>query len=227
MKMDPGELKEFIASNAEDPKWHLVIQFVAGLLCGQQSEAVNGLVDHLHDSLLSKPTKGKMALLMIKCLYEYNDDATTRSAASKLKTEPQRNNDNSFDLRNCRVTPDDCTAVVYFLKHIDSWRYSVVLSDNFVGGGCKELSKLTEIGGPWKLDLSNNKIADQDLNPLIKAATRKNSNLEEFHVGLNKSITPTGLLHLCNALQRRNCKLTTLNLYGLRVSDVVLSKLCE
>ena len=59
VKMDPGELKEFIASNAEDPKWHLVIQFVAGLLCGQQSEAVNGLVDHLHDSLLSKPTKGK------------------------------------------------------------------------------------------------------------------------------------------------------------------------
>ena len=232
VEMDPGELKEFIDSlNAEDSKWHLVIQFVAGLLRGQEkSEAVNSLVDHLLDSLLSKPTKGKMALLMMKCLYEYNDDATTKSAASKLKTELQRNNEyfKSCDLRNCRVTPDDCTAIVYFLKHIDSLSYSIVLGDNFVGeAGFKELSTLIETGGLSSLDLSNIQITNQDLESVIKAATFQESDLEELYVGVNESISAQALLHLCNALQRRDCKLTTLDLYGLNVSDVVLSKLCE
>ena len=231
VKMDPGKVKEFIDSNAEDSKWHLVIQFVAGLLsCGQQSEVVNSLVYHLHDSLLSKPTKGKMALLMMKCLYEYNDDATTKSAASKLETELQRNNEYfiSCDLRNCRVTPNDCAAMAYFLKYIDSLRYSVVLDDNFVGeAGFKELSTLIGTGGLSSLNLSNIQITDQDLESLIKAATFKESNLEELYVGLNESISPKALLHLCKALQRRHCKLTTLDLYGLHVSDVVLLKLCE
>ena len=230
VKMDPGKLKEFIISKARNPTWHVVIQFVAGLLCGQQSEAVNGLVDHLHDSLLSKPTKGKMALLMMKCLYEYNDDATTKSVASKLKTELQKNNEDykSCDLRDCRVTPDDCTALVYFLKHINSLRCSIVLGDNFVGeAGFKELSTLIQTGGLSSLDLSNIQITDQDLQSLIKAATFQESNLKELYVGVNKSISAQALFHLCNALQRRRCKLTTLDLYGLNVSDVVLSKLCE
>lgn len=33
-KMKPSDLSDFITSNVSDPKWHLVIQFVAGLLGG-------------------------------------------------------------------------------------------------------------------------------------------------------------------------------------------------
>ena len=231
VKMDPGELAEFIDSNADDPKWHLVIQFVAGLLCGKQSEAVNSLVDHLLDSLLYPPTDGgKMALLILKCLYEYNDEATAKSAAFELQTKLQENDEyhTSFDLSNCGVTPGDCTAIVYFLKHVDSLNYSVSLDGNFVGqDGCKELSTLIEIGGPSGLFLANNKITDQDLESLVKASTREKSNLKEFYVGSNKSISPNALLHLCDALKIRNCKLTTLDLSDLQFSDAVLSKLCE
>lgn len=85
-KMDPGTIgSAFDAVDATDPKWQLVIQFVAGLLDGEQKEAFNSLVNRLYDSLLSNPTRGKIALLVMKCLYEYNDEATTKAAVSVLE----------------------------------------------------------------------------------------------------------------------------------------------
>ena len=48
-KMKPSDISDFISSNASDPKLHLVIQFVAGLLRGRENEEVNNFVIHLLD----------------------------------------------------------------------------------------------------------------------------------------------------------------------------------
>jgi len=66
-KMNPNDLSHFIALNVSDPKWHMVIQFVAGLLCGQGNEVVNSFVSLLRDSLteadkLNNETKQKAVL---------------------------------------------------------------------------------------------------------------------------------------------------------------------
>ena len=225
-KMDPDDLKEFITSNTEDPKWHLVIQFVAGLLQDQQNDAVSSFVKCFHDSSLSNPPNRKMALLMMKCLYEYNDDATVKSAASQL----QRNRcfRNSIELWNCQITPVDCTAIVYFLRNIEQVNYSLYLSANSLGeGGCKELAKLLMEGGPVKLLLRKNNITDNGLISLIRAISADKCKLQKLSLGLNDLISPDALVLLCESLKTKSCKLTRLHLGGLQISEHVLSHLCE
>ena len=48
-KMKPSDLSDFITSTVSDPKWHLVIQFVAGLLGGQEHESMNSYISLLCD----------------------------------------------------------------------------------------------------------------------------------------------------------------------------------
>jgi len=226
-KMEPDDLKEFITSNTEDPKWHLVIQFVAGLLHGQQhNDAVSSFVKCLHDSSLSNPPNKKMALLMMKCLYEYNDDATVKSAASQL--QQNRCFRNSFDLWNCQITPVDCTAIVYFLRNIEGVNYSLYLSANSLGeGGCKELAKLLMEGGPVKLLLRKNNITDQGLISLIRAISADKCKLQKLSLNWNDLISPDALVLLCESLKTKSCKLTHLRLGTLQITEHVLSHLCE
>ena len=229
-KMEPDKFNEFIASNADDSKWHLVLQFVAGLLkeSGKDKGALDGLVNSfvkcLHDSLLSDPTNREKALLMMKCLSEYNDDSTAKRAADELEEDPKFQK--SIDLWKCRVKPIDCTAIVYLVQNFKSLD-SIDLSDNSIGGGCQELASLIKNGGPTKLNLSNNKITDKDLASVLEAATTAESNLTELDIGLNNSIALSELLKLCDLLKQRKCKLDHLNLYGLRTTDCFCSKLGE
>ena len=225
-KMDPDDLKEFITSNVEDPKWHLVIQFVAGLLRGRQKDAVTSFVKCLHDSLLSNPQNKKMALLMMKCLYEYNDDVTVKSAASQLQQKGCFRN--SFELWNCQITPVDCTAIVYFFRNIKQVNYSLYLGANSLGeGGCRELAKLLIEGGPVKLHLRKNNITDQGLMSVIKAISVDKCKLQKLSLGLNDLISPDALVVLCGSLKTKSCKLTRLQLGGLQITEHVLSHLCE
>lgn len=228
-KMDPAELKIFITFNAEDPKWQLVIQFIAGLLHGQKTEAIESIVSCLHDSLLSKspsrPSRRK-ALLMMNCLYEYNDEVTVKRAASMLKQN--RDFHGFIQLWKCNVTPVDCTAIVYFLKHIEPLNYVLELTINSLGdGGCKELTKLLKEGGPVKLVIPENKIADQGLIALVEAINTDSCKLKKLNLVLNTSITPEALAILCQALREKSSKLTHLNLGGLQLTDYVLTQLCE
>lgn len=228
VKMDPDRLKQFIDSNAEDPKWHLVIQFVAGLLCGQQSEAVNSLINCLHKSFLSSPTTKamKMALLMMKCLYEYNDDATVMRAAYEL----QKNNkfQKAIELSWCQVSPVECTAIAYFLKHFKSLEYKLNLGGNSIAdGGCRELAKLLKEGGPIDLNITENKITDQGLISLTEAMGADSCKLKTLNISLNNLINSNGFRHLWESIKKGNCKLVCLRLGGEQLTENVVSQLSE
>ena len=182
VQMDPAKLKEKIIGvlKRDDSKWFFVFQFVAGLLHGRQHEVISGFVKCLHDSLLSSPTNGKTALLIMKCLYEYDSEATVEEAASKLQENSGFNKKVNFG--KCHLTSGDCNAIVYFLKHLNLLE-SVDLSDNSIGSrGCKELAKLVETGGPKHLCLSKDKVSDQDLLLLLQASRSRESNLKTLNV---------------------------------------------
>ena len=185
VKMPSKVLERRVSRNlqAEKENWFLVLQFILGLLQGQSYRTVvNTFIDYLKKSLLSSSTNGKMALLMIKCFHEYNDDDTIKKVAQQL----QHNSgfSSKINLQQCQVTSADCKAIVCFLKHFDSLE-SVDLSNNSIGeDGVKELAKLVETGGPKKLNLSNNRIADQDIISLLKAAkmSGERSNLHSLGI---------------------------------------------
>ena len=199
-KMSPSDLSHFIALNASDPKWHMVIQFVAGLLCGQENEAVNSFVNILHGSLtvahiLNNETKQK-ALLMMKCLHENNDEAVAEKAASELEKDSKFTN--RIDLSACQVTPVDCIAITFFIKHLHK---------------------------PTQLNLESNIITDQGVLHLFGALKHVNCTLTQLNLSGN-GITKQGVFHLCNALNDVNCKLTQLDLSTNFIGEQGVLQLC-
>ena len=195
VKMDPGELSDFITSNASDPKWYMVIQFVAGLLHGQENEAVNSFISILCHSCLTESKK--KALLMMKCLHEENNEATVEKAASELQKSSTFHN--KIDLSSCGVTPIDCAAIVYFMKHLH---------------GCTQL------------DLARNSITDQGVSHLCDALKDEHCKLTQMNLTKN-SITEQGVSHLCDALKDEHCKLTQLDLPGNSITDQGVSHQCD
>lgn len=134
-----------------------------------------------------------MALLMMKCFYEYNDDNLVETAMRELQNDSRFSK--RINLENCSVKPAenvDCRAIVYVLKHLQGLQYSVDLSDNSIDElGCKELAKLVQSGGPTSLDLSNNKISDEALGVLTKATRSKQSNIKHLNITFVRPTRPT------------------------------------
>ena len=196
-KMTPNDICNFISSNASDPKWHVVIQFVAGLLGDQENEAINSFVRILLDGLTtSSPGNKNQTLLMLKCLHEYNNDTTVKKAASDL--EQKHTFKNEIHLVLCHVTPLDCIAIAYFVKHLVK---------------------------PTLLDLSRNSTTDQGVSHLCDALKHVNCKLTQLKLGAN-SITEKGVSHLRDALKHVNCKLTQLDLSRNSTTDEGVSHLC-
>ena len=256
-KMNPGELKSFVRRNASDPKWHLVLQFVAGLLGDKRSKAVIVFVNMLCDTMeKSEPTRmsGWMALLMMKCLYEYNDEATVKQAATEILSSIT--SDITIGLQSCSVTAPDCVAIVYLIKHL---QVNIVLhlahnliTDEGVSHLCASLKdehcKLTKLDlldnnisdkgvshlcaalkdehcKLTKLDLRNNCISDQVVSDLCAALKDEHCKLTKLNLGHNH-ISDKGVSHLCAALKDEHCKLTKLDLRNNCISDQVVSDLC-
>ena len=115
-KTNPGELESFVRRNASDPKWHLVRQFVAGFLGDKKKKAFSVFVNMLCDSLKKPNTAQKsrhVALLMMKCLHEYNDEAMVKQAASEIQSSITF--ENIINLFRCNVTAPDCAAILYLI----------------------------------------------------------------------------------------------------------------
>ena len=255
-KMEPRELSDFIRSNTSDPKWHMVLQFVAGLLRSKESEAVNTFISILCDSLTEDGPQSKTtALLMMKCLHEYNNEATVEKAASELQKSSKF--DNKINLSGCQVTPVDCAAIVYIIKHLQDITQLELAGNNVKDQGvlhlCDALKdehcKLAHLGlfgnsitdqglshlydalkdehcKLTQLDLACNSITDQGVSHLCDALKDEHCKLTQLDLGLN-SITDKGVSHLCDALKDEHCKLTQLYLAGNSITDQGVSHLCD
>ena len=227
-KMNPSDLSDFFAFNYSDPKWHLVIQFVAGLLRGTvENKAVNTFVRFLVDSLTETPSHSlpdqakETALLMMKCLYEYNIEATIEKAASELQKSKKFNN--TVDLSTCRVTPVDCTAIVYFAKHLECPKLNLECNSVNEQGVLHLCSALKHVNCSLaELNLSANMIGDKGVSHLCDALKDINCRLTGLDLSVN-NITDEGVSHLCEAVKHVNCKLAKLDLSSNNIKDRGLS----
>ncbi|CAH3045820.1 unnamed protein product [Pocillopora meandrina] len=228
-KMDPGKLKSFVRSNASDSKWHLVLQFVAGLLGDKRNTAVIVFVNMLCESMKKSEREWKldrMALLMMKCLHEYNDEAKVKEAASVMSSSIT--SDIEIDAISSNVTALDCAAIVYFIKHLQGnivLRLSLnLIKDEGIPYLCAALKhehcKLT------LLNLEHNEISDQGVSHLCAALKDEHCKLTKLALSWNY-ISEQGVSHLCAALKDEHCKLTKLDLsWNYDISDQGVSHLC-
>lgn len=236
VKMESKDISNFILTNASDPKWHLVLQFVAGLLRGQTNEAVSSFVSLLCDSLtyitlcdsLTFSSKSKQeAVLMMKCLHEYNDATIVEKAASLLQKNETFNN--KIDLSSSEITPVDCAAIVFFINKLHNLMELNLSSNNISDQGVSFLCSVVRDGHCTlnTLDLGSNKIQDQGVSQLSEALRDANCKLTKLRLSGNY-ITYQGASHLRDALKNANCKLTKLNLGGnSSIGDIGVSWLSE
>ena len=235
VKMDSKDISNFILTNASDPKWHLVLQFVAGLLRGQTNEAVGSFVSLLCDSLtyitlcdsLNFSSKSKQeAVLMMKCLHEYNDATIVEKAASLLQKNETFNN--KIDLSYSEITPVDCAAIVFFINKLHNLMELNLSSNNISDQGVSFLCSVVRDGHCTlnTLHLGFNKIQDQGVSQLSEALRDANCKLTKLRLPGNY-ITYQGASHLQDALKNANCKLTKLDLGGNSMGDMGVSRLSE
>ena len=235
VKMDSKDISNFILTNASDPKWHLVLQFVAGLLRGQTNEAVSNFVNLLCDSLtyitlcdsLTFSSKSRQeAVLMMKCLHEYNDATIVEKAASLLQKNETFNN--KIDLSYSEITPVDCAAIVFFINKLHNLMELNLSSNKISDQGVSFLCSVVRDGHCTlnTLDLGSNKIQDQGVSQLSEALRDANCKLTKLMLPGNY-ITYQGASHLRDALKNANCKLTKLDLGGNSMGDIGVSRLSE
>ena len=235
VKMDSKDISNFILTNASDPKWHLVLQFVAGLLRGQTNEAVSSFVSLLCDSLtyitlcdsLTFSSKSKQeAVLMMKCLHEYNDATIVEKAASLLQKNETFNN--KIDLSYSKITPVDCAAIVFFINKLHNLMELNLSSNNISDQGVSFLCSVVRDGHCTlnTLHLGFNKIQDQGVSQLSEALRDTNCKLTKLKLPGNY-IRYQGASHLQDALKNANCKLTKLDLGGNSMGDIGVSRLSE
>ena len=228
-KMLPSDLSNFISSNASDPKWQLVIQFVAGLLRGQKNKAVNSYISHLHNALAENRMNYRskqMALLMLKCLYEYNDETVVKKAASELHKNSKF--DNEIDFSGCQVSSIECKAITYFVKHLTEVTVLNLSNTSITNQGVLNLCGTLKLENCklTQLDLKYNSLTDQAVLHLCGALQHENCKLTQLNLS-GIQLTDQAVLHLCEALQHENCKLTQLNLSGNQLTDQAVLHLCE
>ena len=228
-RMGPGDLKDFVRTNASDPKWHLVLRFVAGLLGFMKNPAIRIFVNMLCESIKDPErtlNSWKMVFLMMKCLHEYNDENTAKQAACEIQHSEKF--DNKIDLWQCNITGPDCAAIVYLIKHLHG---KILL---FLGSNC-----ITDEGVPYlcaalkgehckltKINLKGNRISNQGLLELCAALKHERCNLIKLDLGYNY-ISDEGLPDLYAALNDEHCKLEKLDLKGNTISDKGVSHLCK
>ena len=211
-KFGPEEIKEFIFSHIKSSKWHLVLQFIAGLL-GKEIKMFQK--DRYKDCVLAFAKSFKLtsedgefdvernytSLLIMKCLREVEDEEIVKEAC-----ETTAIND-IVDLRYgfgpVRLTSSDWSAVFLVCKHMKNLK---------------------------KLDLGFlNVLSEESYLEVLRLLEQRC--VEELSLRRPRSVT-TGnifktLMESKCSLNHEHSKLIKLNISGHYVTDEILSTMCE
>ena len=212
--MNDKELRKFVANHIKDGKWHMVMQFVAGLLGDRTEPPTDMFTDLLPESTEEKkewwltmmadedseprtltcwPAEGDkhLAVRICNCLNEMlkvDDSAKVKNSGVQAKLG--KIGFNAVDFSECSLAPVDCAAIVHVLQHVDAGILRMNLYDNNIGDlGCTEIQKF---------------IVNSD-------HSKSNYKLNSLNLRAN-GITDAGVKHLAEALTNNNCKIKTLDL---------------
>ena len=234
------ELRKFVHCRIKQGTWHVVLQFVAGLLSKREESLSHIFVDALplpterfnererkaafdddevfdlnvRSTLIFWPLRPhrNLVVALSMCLYEIDVDN------SILQTKLRQIGFNAADFSNCLIGPVECLGLVNLLNC-----HSVIsldLTNNNLGPlGCKQIQPLLAISDKKcndaklrRLNLHGNRIEDEGVRHLTEALTHSNCKLNSLNLSDNNGISDEGVKHLGEALTDSDCKLNSLNL---------------
>jgi Leucine-rich repeat (LRR) protein len=236
--LDPPEIKTFISDHVESGKWHLVIQFIAGLL-GKKIKNFDREYKNCVFSFAEsfEVTNGKIEvkyheMLIMKCLREADDEEITKEVCEETAIN---------DVAELYINPasyhlftSEWAAVTFVCKHMKKLANLTLLE--FAADCLPEVLGLLRKRCLNKLEMraeAHGAVADE-IDQVFSALMELNCTLDHKHNKLtslalgNFRMTETGLQIMCKFFENGNAsqlERLTLNLTGIHSHEI--SKFCE
>jgi hypothetical protein len=227
----PPEIQMFILEHVKSGEWHLVLQFIAGLLGTKImfDKEYKDCVWAFAESL--KVTRGKIELDsdvvgVMKYLREVDDNKIIKEVCEATALNDVVKLHNGL----YHVSPSDWAAVSYILKHMTNLA-NLVLSHNamddedvimlFEDALTKEHCKLTV------LDLCDCSLTDECIPSLCEALQDERCQLTDLTLSLNDISDDGACMLFEDALTKEHCKLTELNLSECLLTHRCIPSLCK
>ncbi|XP_046841860.1 NACHT, LRR and PYD domains-containing protein 12-like [Xenia sp. Carnegie-2017] len=224
---DWQNIGKFLDDNVSDPKWHLVIEFVAGLVGDKKRSSSVRDTKTIEDveqrftfwisHLFSNDGNKAIGFLGVKCLYELQDKDVIRSACTQLN----KNYSREMKIEDVSFTPVDSKAFFEFLsecKHINEVVFSSCkFIDNHI---CLAMKKyLLNWTGDELLSLRFQKcdFSHYFLKYLSETLKRGNFTFTASNNCIN--LENEGAKYLNEALKFKNCKIADLYIDAKDLGD--------
>ena len=207
----PEEIKEFIFSHMKNSKWHLVLQFIAGLL-GKEIKMFQK--DRYKDCVLAfakspelspeygvfEVRKNYTSLLIMKCLREVEDEEILKEACETTAINDIVGLREGFG--PVTLTSSDWSAVFLVCKHMKNLK---------------------------KLDLGRYVLSEESYLEVLRLLEQRC--VEELTLRRPRSVTTENifktLMESKCSLNHEHSKLIKLNIFKHDVTDEILSTMCE
>ncbi|CAB3990142.1 NACHT, LRR and PYD domains-containing 14-like [Paramuricea clavata] len=252
---DMDNVEQFLATNIKNPKWHLVIQFVAGLIGDSIKEvkmADRGVTSDESKSqkfvadiqkrfeewafLLgsAESNKNEIALLGIKCLYELQDVDIMKSVSRKCLAK----GDGELHLMSLDIAPVNSAPLFEFIgnrKNLERLQfYDCTIQGKYGYHKMEKLLFSTPGNTITSFSWCFGNLTDEGVKYLSNALTGERCKLTKLELRA-AGLTDQTAKYLNDALKDERCKLSELKLEGKNItdqsvqylSDALINKNCE
>ncbi|XP_028407767.1 NACHT, LRR and PYD domains-containing protein 4-like [Dendronephthya gigantea] len=225
---DICDVRQFLSSfknYLEKPHWHLVVQFVAGLLGEKiRQKSIDVPKENICRSFLqlirpltmpnSKMIDKSAALLVIKCLHEMQDKEMVKLCANEVDGG---GNKAIFNLSGLNIAPVDCTALFQFLIHVKNLTKLNVSNNQISDLGCHGLAKfINEKVNLTLLNLTRISLSDEGIRIICDKIDTKTHRIISLILEINQ-IKAAGVKCLSDAMIGKKLNLNLLDLRSNKI----------
>ena len=178
-----AEIKKFISDHFENGKWHLVFQFIAGLLGKKMKmfdveckSCIWAFTDHFKVAHGERVPDDKQLLIM-KCIREVNDEEIAEEVCETTALK------NVFWLRiDKNISPSDLAAIAFVCKHMKNFQ-NLILNNplSSLSDKCQEIQELLQKRCLHQLVIKANSIL---VKAVLNALLESNCKLNHDHTKL-------------------------------------------
>ena len=179
------EIKKFISDHLENAKWHLVFQFIAGLVRKKMKmsdtrvdkSCIWAFTDHFKVAGGKRVPDDKQLLIM-KCIREVNDEEIAEEVCETAALN------NVFWLRiDGNIHQSDLAAITFVCKHMKNFQ-NLMLNDPFkrLSGNCQEIQEFLQKRCLHQLEIRAS--CPTVVKAVLNALLESNCNLNHIHTEL-------------------------------------------
>ena len=244
--LPPDEIKKFISTHGKSGRWHLVLQFIAGILGEKMKMSSSDYYDCVSDFTkcldLSRGKAYEMGLgvhhnmFVMKCLRELDNEDIVKTVCQNTDLNLVTKITYIRDLES--LSTSECVAITFVCKHLNNLK-CLYLDCSFAENDCfLEISKLLQQRCLEKLYFSNDNLkkgSELAKEQLTSALMRQKCTLNHEHVNLNRlhldiGMTEESVSNMCAFIKNGHAShLQVLDLSSIRsgTRSSEMSKLLE